>query len=186
MEHVDILRLLDDLKTKTVDDPKGFMGLMWGLDKDEVNMLIAKIRASLPQELKQAAQTVRESERIVDSAREDATMTLAGARKEAERVLQEARAESQKIIEHAKSQQEMMVLESEILKLAKAQSEEVRAAGDRDAMQMRRGAENYARDVLTQLEQVVGRVMHAIDRGKNEIERVEPQQLPGRERAKVP
>lgn len=186
MEHVDILRLLEDLKAVAVDKPRSILGLFHtGLDKDEVNMLIAKVRASLPTELKQAAQTVRESERIVDSAREDASMTLEGARKESERVLQEARREADKIIEHAKSQQEMMVLESEILKLAKAQSEEVRSGADRDAVQMRRGAENYARDVLTQLEGVVGRVMQAIDRGKNEIDRAEPQQLPGRERTRV-
>ncbi len=185
MDHVDILRLLEDLKTAAVDRPGGILGLTWGLDKDEVTMLIAKIRASLPQELKQAAQTVRDSERIVDSAREDANLTLEGARKEAERVLAEARRESDKILEHGRAQQEVMVHESEILKLAKAQAEEVRSMADRDAHQMRRGAENYARDVLTQLEQVVGRVMQAIDRGKSEIDRVEPQGLPGRERTRV-
>ncbi len=186
MEQVDILRLLDDLKTMTVDEPRGFMGLTWGLDKDRVTMHIAKVRASLPQELKQAAQTVRESERIVDSAREDANMTLDGARKESDRLLQEARSEAEKIVEHAKSQQSIMVMESEILKLAKAQSEEVRATADRDSMQMRRGAESYARDVLNQLEGVVGRVMSAIDRGKSELDRAEATQaLPGRERTRA-
>lgn len=186
MEQVDILRLLDDLKTMTVDEPRGFLGLTWGLDKDRVTMHIAKVRASLPQELKQAAQTVRESERIVDSAREDAHMTLEGARKEAERVLQEARREGEQIVEHARAQQLVMVTESEILKLAKAQSEEVRATADRDAIQMRRGAESYARDVLNQLEGVVGRVMSAIDRGKSELERVESAPtLPGRERTRA-
>jgi cell division septum initiation protein DivIVA len=186
MEQVDILRLLDDLKTMSVDEPRGFLGLTWGLDRDRITMHIAKIRASLPQELKQAAQTVRESERIVDSAREDATLTLENARKEAERILQEARREAEQIIEHAKSQQAVMVTESEILKLAKAQSEEVRASADRDALQMRRGAEAYARDVLHQLEGVVGRVMQAIDRGKSELDRAEAtQSLPGRDRTRV-
>jgi len=183
--HVDILRLLEELHQLAVDNPKNILGLYWGLDTDEVNIRIAKIRAALPAELKQAVQTVRESERIVDSAREDAHMTLEGARKEGERLIAEARKEADQIVEHGKSQQAMMITESEILKLAKAQGEEVRTAADRDAVQMRRGAETYARDVLSQLEQVVGRVMTAIERGKNEIERADTQALPGRERTRV-
>jgi len=183
-DRVDILRLLEDLKELTVDRPKGFMGMVWGLDKDEVNMVIAKIRATLPQELKQAAQTVRESERIVDSAREDANMTLDSARKEGDRLISEARAEAEKIIEHARAQQQVMVLESEILKLAKAQAEELRSQADREAVQLRRGADTYAREVLGQLEGVVGRVMTAIERGKSEIERPEPATLPGRDRTR--
>lgn len=167
---MDILRLLDELKEMTVDRPRTFVGLTVGLDKDEINMLIAKIRASLPQEVKQAVQTVRESERIVDSAKEDASMTIETARRESERMLTESKAEAEKIIEHAKAQQDRMVHESEILKLAKAQSEEVRSVADRDSVQIRRGAENYALDVLSQLETVVGRVMTAIERGKNEIQ----------------
>lgn len=174
---VDILRLLDELKEMTVDRPKTFVGITIGLDKDETNMLIAKIRASLPQEVKQAVQTVRESDRIVESAKEDASMTLDTARREAERMLSESRAEAEKIVEHAKAQQDRMVHESEILKLAKAQSEEVRSVADRDSVQIRRGAENYALDVLSQLETVVGRVMTAIERGKNEIQPKEDKPL---------
>ena len=36
-------------------------------------------------------------------------------------------------------------------------------------MQMRRGAEKYAHDVLSQLEGVVGKVLTTIERGKNEV-----------------
>jgi len=85
-------------------------------------------------------------------------------------MLTESKAEAEKIIEHAKAQQDRMVHESEILKLAKAQSEEVRSVADRDSVQIRRGAENYALDVLSQWETVVGRVSTAIERGKNEIQ----------------
>jgi F0F1-type ATP synthase membrane subunit b/b' len=167
---VDILRLLDNL-TELIEKPKSAGPVTWGLNRDEIGMQIAKIRASLPNELKQAVQTVRESERIVDSAREDATMTLEAGKKEAERILADARKEAEKIVEHARVQQERMVHESEILKLAKAQSEEIRNSADREAVQMRRGAETYAYDVLTQLEGVVTKVMNSVERGKNEIDR---------------
>lgn len=168
---MDILRLLENLNELAVEKPKSFGPLVWGLNRDEISMQIAKIRASLPNEVKQAVQTVRESERIVDSAREDAQMTMEAANKECERILGEARREAEKIVEHARIQQERMIHESEVLKLAKAQSEELRNTADREAVQMRRGAETYAYDVLTQLEGVVSKVMNAVERGKNEIDR---------------
>jgi cell division septum initiation protein DivIVA len=169
---MDILRLLEDLK-KLIEEPRSWGPVTWGLDKDEISMQIAKIRASLPQELKAAVSTVRESERIIDTAREDASMTLETARKEAERIVTDAKADADRILEQARLQQERMVADSEILKLSKAQSEEIRSAADRDSVQMRRGAEKYAYDVLSQLEGVVGKVMTTIERGKSEMGRTE-------------
>lgn len=171
---MDILRLLEDLK-KMIEETPSFGPITWRLDKDELGMQIAKIRASLPQELKAAVSTVRESERIIDTAREDATTTLESARKEAEKIIAEAKADAERIIEQGRLQQERMVSDSEILKLSKAQSEELRSAAERDAIQMKRGSEKYAYDVLTQLENVVGKVAATIERGKAEVNRQEAQ-----------
>lgn len=178
--------MLEDLHDLAVNKPRQFGPLFWGLDRDEISMQIAKVRATLPTELKQAVQTVRDSERIVDSAREDAHMTVESARKESERLISEANLEAQRILDHAKIQQERMLSESEILKLSKAQSEEIRNAAERDAVQMRRGAEKYAYDVLSQLEGVVGKVINTIDRGKAELRPSEPTAIASvREKVKV-
>ncbi|HLK13995.1 MAG TPA: hypothetical protein VKT78_04255 [Fimbriimonadaceae bacterium] len=168
---MDILKLLDQVEEVAARQPRAHLwGLFYtGLNPEEVFMQIAKVRASLPAELKEAISTVRESDRIVETAREDATATLENARKEAERIVQEAKVEAAGVLEQARLQQERMVNESEILKLSKAQSEELRNAADRDAVQMRRGAERYAYDVLSQLEGVVGKVMTTIERGKQEV-----------------
>lgn len=171
---MDILRLLDQLHELAVDSPKSLGPIVWGLNKDEISMQIAKVRASLPSEVKAAAATVRESDRIVESAKVDANSTLDGAKKDGERLIEEARLEAVRILEQAKLQQQQMVSESEILKLSKAQSEEIRNSADRDALAMRRGAEKYALDVLTQLEGVVGKVATTIERGKREMDRPEP------------
>ncbi len=165
---MDILRLLEDLK-EMIEAPKNVMGFIWGMDREEISMQISKIRAALPQELKNAASTMRESDRILEEARTDASGILEQARKEAERIQAEARTEAERTLGQAKLEQERMLSESEILKLSKAQSEEIRAAADRDGMNMRRGAEKYAYDVLTQLEGVVGKAMTTIERGKNEM-----------------
>ena len=184
---MDILRLLDDLHAVAVERPRHIplTPFVYGLDKDEISMQIAKVRASLPQELKTAASTVRESERILDVARQDAAATIDGARKESERILAETQKEVDRMMEQARLQQERMLAESEILKLSKAQSEEIRNAAERESTQMRRGAEKYAYDVLSQLEGVVGKVMTTIERGKQEMQRPElpPQAGPSREKA---
>lgn len=184
---MDILRLLDDL-TELIDKAPSVGPLTWmpAPHRDDITMQIAKIRASLPQELKTAVNNVRESERLIDTAKEDATMKLENAKKEGERVLIEARREGERIIEQGRLQQERMVAESEILKLSKAQSEEIRNAADRDAVNMRRGAEKYAYDILSQLEGVVGKVMTSIEKGKQEVHRQEtPVPALPREKARV-
>lgn len=168
---MDILRLLDQLHEMTVDNVGGFGPIVWGYNKDEISMQIAKVRASLPSEVKAAAATVRETDRIVESAREDATTTLESARQEADRIVADARQEVERLLEQSRLQQQQMVSESEILKLSKAQSEEIRNSADREAVSMRRGAEKYALDVLTQLEGVVGKVATTIERGKREMDR---------------
>ncbi len=183
---MDILRQLEDLK-EMIDAPRDFLGFV-KLDRDDINIQISKIRASLPQELKNAASTMRESDRILEDARADAANILESARKESERIQAEARTEAERTLDQARLQQERMVAESEILKLSKAQSEEIRASADRDAMGMRRGAEKYAYDVLTHLEGVVGKAMTAIERGKSEMTPDKtPEKVPptGREKART-
>lgn len=174
---MDVLRILDDLNNLVVVQPKSFGPITWGLNRDEVSMQIAKIRASLPNEVKAAAQTVRDAEQIMNRAKEDAQKTTENAQKESDRILADARREADRLIEQARLQQEKMIDESEILKLSKAQAEEVRNGAEREAMQMRRGAEQYAYDVLQQMETIVGKVMTTIERGKHDL-RSTPEPLP--------
>ena len=167
---MDLQKMLDELLVLVVDEPKRFGPIVWGLPTNEISMQIAKIKACLPDEVKQAAKVTRESDRIVESAREDAQMTLDQAHREAESLIEEAMKQGENIREQARLEQSRMLRESEIVKLAKAQSEQLRLSADLDANQLRRGAENYAHDVLTQLEGVVMKVMSSIDKGKQQIQ----------------
>lgn len=186
-KSLDILKMLDQLHETVVDRPKRVVAkqLLWGLDPDEASIQIAKIRASLPTELKQAVTVTRESERIVESAREDASLTIEGAKREAERVVSDARREAERLVEQARIQQQQMISESEILKLTKAQCEEIRNAAEREANQLKRGAEKYAFDVLSQLENVAVKVITNIDRGKSELQRADQAAQTARERTRV-
>lgn len=186
-QNNDILRMLQELHDQIVDEPRYFGKLAYGLNRDELSIQIAKIRASLPNELKEASAKVRESERIVDSAKTDASATVEAARREGERFLAEAKREAERLVEQGKLQQERLVSESEVLKLAKAQAEEIRNSAERDGNTIRRGAESYAHDVLLQLEGVVGKAMGVVERGRQELERPSENLVssPVRERVRV-
>ncbi len=185
-QNTDLLRMLQELHELIVDAPRYVGKVAWGINRDEAAIQIAKIRASLPDELKRASARVKESERLVDSAREDASSTLDGAKKQGEKVVDDAHKEAEKIVELGRVQQGRLVAESEILKLAKAQAEEIRNSADRDAVQVRRGADQYAYEVLLQLEGVVGRVAAVIERGKQDLERpAESAVVPSRERTRA-
>ena len=181
---IDVLRLLDGLKQQ-VEAPRTFGSIAFGYSKDNLVMQIEKIRASMPREVKDAATVARESERIIESAKEEAETLSDQTKREHDRIIGEAKAEAERLIEQARLQQEQMINESEVLKLAKAQSEEIRNAAERDSQQMRRGADRYALDTLHNLEQVVGRVLTAVERGKAELESTQDPAPQTRERSRV-
>lgn len=184
---MDILRMLEDLEELAVDRPRQIGPITWGVNKDEIQMQIAKVRASLPGEVKQAQTLTREAERHVNQAKEEAEKIIEGAKKEGERMIVDAQKEADRIVHEARLQQERMLAENEILKLAKAQADEIRMAADRDSSSLRRGSEDYAFNVLNQLESVVTKVMTTIDRGKAEIRPSLPESavVPARDREKA-
>ena len=181
---IDVLRLLENLRD-LAQKPKSFIGISFGYNEEEMVMQIEKIRASLPREVKDAAILAKESERIKESAQEDADQRVGQATDQAQRVLSEAKKEAERLVEQARLQQEQMVSESEILKLAKAQADEVRHSAERESSQMRRGADRYAHDVLSNLESSVGKVLSQVERGRTELEHVEKDLAPATLRDKV-
>lgn len=168
---MDILKTLEQLHEVAVTEPRFVLGLTFGYDRDEVTMLISKVRASLPDELKAAATTLREKDRILSAAQQDAESTLQRAQEEALQIVQEANARAAQTLEQARREQAQLVSEHEVLKLTKAQCDEIRSDSDRYALQMRRDADKYAHDILSRLENTVGKAMQVIDRDKAELAR---------------
>ncbi|MCW5940026.1 MAG: hypothetical protein KF884_10090 [Fimbriimonadaceae bacterium] len=165
---LDVLRLLDNLR-QLAAKPKTFAGIAFGYNAEEMVMQIEKVRASLPREVKDAASIARATERILESANEEAVVTVDQAKVQADRTIAEAKAEAERIVEQARLAQEQMIADSEILKLAKAQADEVRNSAERESNQMRRGADRYALEVMTQLEATVGKVLAQVERGKTHL-----------------
>ena len=167
---MEVVRALEDLR-EHIERPRQFFGITFGLNKEECAVLLRRIQALLPSEVKQADQMIRHTERIVDTAKGDATLTLERAKIEAEKLVQSARKEAERLLEQAQIERDKMVSEGEIMKIAKHQAERVKLESEEEAARLRRGADDYALDVLFRLENVVGKVMTTIERGKGEMQR---------------
>ena len=176
---MEIVDALHELK-KYVEEPKQFLGITFGLNKDECTTLLRRIENLLPEQVKKATAITRESERIVGSAKEDASLALERARAEAEKMIAEAKKEAGRIVDQAHADREKLIHESEILKLAKTHAGRTRADAETEAARLKRGADDYALDVLFRLESVVGKVMATIERGKSEMQRPTQPTLPSR------
>lgn len=160
MTKIEILQLLKKLE-ELVENTKyvALFKLTFGLNHDEFFVLVNRIRASLPEDVKRASNVTRERDRIIESARDEANSILEESRAEAARILEEARHEALRLVE-----------QSEIVLMAKEQAHQIVANAQEDARQIRRGADEYARDVLSNLEGVLLKAIGTIQRGKETLE----------------
>jgi len=154
---VDLERLVDELETQ-VEASKQIMNHAVWVDLDEFFEITRRIKSSLPDEIKRASKVSREGNRILDDAREEARRMLDEARAEAERLVRTARAEAERLIETG-----------EIQRLATERATQIVAQAEQRADQVHQGANAYARDVLTNLEGTVNRILEAVEAGKQQI-----------------
>jgi vacuolar-type H+-ATPase subunit H len=132
----------------------------WGIDLEEFYILTNKIKASLPDDVRKATRLTKDSHRIVEEAKLEAEQILERSRKEAERTVSEARSEAERLKDN-----------HEISRMATAQAKELLAQAEEGAKEMRRGADEYALDVLTRLESEVATMMRTIQKGREKLER---------------
>ena len=166
----DVFALLEELQLLTTEDPRTIVGrLTYGLDMQEISLVISKIKTSLPSEIKNAASNVKESEKIREQAGSDAEAALAMAKQEGKRMIDQAYEQAALIVENAKIQQEQLIMQSEVLKLSKAQAEEIRNSAEREAAQTRKGADQYALDVLSKLETTIDKVSGHVKSSRSEL-----------------
>lgn len=161
----DILRLLDNLE-ELAQNTTLFMGKLWCLDDEEFHVIINKIRAALPDEVRRANRVMNDSDKMVASAREEANVITEQATEEANRIIEEAKHMSARLIET-----------SEINKLAKAQAQQIMANAESNAREVKRGADEYAREVLSAIENHLAKVMGTLQKGREKLDvRISAQQ----------
>jgi pantetheine-phosphate adenylyltransferase len=109
--------------------------------------LLDQMRATIPEEIKQARWIVKERQEM-----------LAEAKREAERIVKEAR-----------DQQQRLVSQEEVTKQAERGAEEIVEDANARAREIRLGAEDYADEILNTLEVNLQKFLAAVQRGRDRL-----------------
>jgi cell division septum initiation protein DivIVA len=115
---VDIQFLIDRLDGMMQQSRRSFIGGKVQVDEGEMQQIIDQMRASIPNEVKQARRVLQERENIIKSAQDEAEQIVTFARQQAEYLtsehglLQEAKVRSEMVIREANDQKEMVINEA--------------------------------------------------------------------------
>lgn len=88
-------------------------------------------------------------------------------------MLDEARNESDRILRQAQEEAEKITSEEEVLKRAEQRSAEIMDDARRRERETRLGAEDYADEVLGNLEENLERLLEAVQRGRSKLQGVQ-------------
>src|SRR3954454_21101130 len=117
------------------------------VDREEIYDLLDQMRATIPEEIKQARWIVKERQEM-----------LAEAKREAERIVKEAHDE-----------QLRLVSEQEVVKQAENHAEDIIEEARAREREIRLGAEDYADDILNTLEVNLEKFLAAVQRGRDRL-----------------
>ncbi|MBJ7459763.1 MAG: hypothetical protein JHD02_11280 [Thermoleophilaceae bacterium] len=117
------------------------------VDREEIYDLLDQMRATIPEEIKQARWIVKERQEM-----------LAEAKREAERIVKEANDE-----------QIRLVSEQEVVKQAENHAEDIVEEARAREREIRLGAEDYADDILNTLEVNLEKFLAAVQRGRDRL-----------------
>ncbi|MFQ6000194.1 MAG: ATP synthase F0 subunit B [Anaerolineae bacterium] len=113
------------------------------VNQDELLKVIDQMRITIPVE-------IREARRL---------------KEEREQVIAQAQAEAEKIVAEAKGQVDGLLTEEELLKAAKEESAKIIEQARREAEKIRKGADEYAIEVLGQLQDQLMALQTTIQNG---------------------
>jgi cell division septum initiation protein DivIVA len=118
------------------------------VDKEEIYDILDQMRATIPEEIKQARWIVKERQEM-----------LAEAKREAERIVKEGRERAERLI-----------ADEEIVKAAERAAEDIIEDARAQEREIRLGAEDYADEILDTLETNLSKFIAAVQRGRERLQ----------------
>jgi cell division septum initiation protein DivIVA len=145
---MDIMALIDRIE-EAMDNARSMpLTRQRLIDVEKVYEIIDEVRASFPDELKQARWIVKERQEM----------------------LEEAEKESNRILEDARDRAESMASEQEVVKRAQEQAASMIDSARQQEREIRLGAEDYADEMLANLEVNLGKLLTAVQRGRDRLQ----------------
>lgn len=145
---MDIMGLIDRLEDVIANGRKVPLSGSVVIQEQKIYEIIDELRAALPEELKQARWIVKERQEMIDEAE-----------KEANRIIDEGRLRA-----------EEMTNDMEVVKLAQRRANEIIEAAQAREREIRLGAEDYADEMLANLEVNLGKLLTAVQRGRDRLQ----------------
>jgi cell division septum initiation protein DivIVA len=145
----DILQLIDRLEEIVASSSKMLWSGKLMIEEDELLEVIDQLRMAMPQEIKQARRIVQDRQKIIT----------------------DAQAEADKILSVAKERAEYLMNEQGLVNEAKARSEEILRQTREQSRQSMAEIDQYAAQVLTQLERVLEENLDQIKRARESVDR---------------
>ncbi len=144
---MDVLVLIDKLDDSIHNGKPVPLTDQVRVEREEIYDILDQMRATVPEEIKQARWIVKERQEM-----------LAEAKREAERIIREAR-----------DQQERLINQQEVVRLAERQAEDIVEEARAREREIRLGAEDYADDILNTLEVNLQKFTQAVQRGRERL-----------------
>ena len=144
---MDVLVLIDKLDDLVHNAKQVPLTDQVRVDKEEIYDLLDQMRATIPEEIKQARWIVKERQEM-----------LAEAKREAERIVKEGR-----------ERQERLIADEEIVKAAERAAEDIIEDARAHEREIRLGAEDYADEILDTLETNLSKFIAAVQRGRDRL-----------------
>ena len=145
---MDILHLLDRMEEIIKDSRRVPFGDLRLVDMNKIWPLLDQMRISVPDEMRRAERIVHERERTKAQAKEEA----------------------QRIVELARQEAAQLAADHNIARSADQEASEIREQARQEARQIVSGADEYAFDVLCELEQELKRALTIIENGIRAVE----------------
>ncbi|MGC9219806.1 MAG: ATPase [Solirubrobacteraceae bacterium] len=117
------------------------------VDKEEIYDILDQMRATIPEEIKQARWIVKERQEM----------------------LVEAKREAERIVKDAQERQERLVSEQEVTREAERLAEDIVDEARTREREIRLGAEDYADEILGTLEVNLSKFIAAVQRGRDRL-----------------
>jgi cell division septum initiation protein DivIVA len=145
---MDIMALIDRIE-EIVDGARNVpLTSQKMLDPNAVYDVIDEVRAQFPEELKQARWIVKERQEM----------------------LEEAEKEANRILEEAQERAHSIASEQEVVRLAEQQAADIMDKARQQEREIRLGAEDYADEMLANLEVNLGKLLTAVQRGRDRLQ----------------
>ena len=145
---MDVLVLIDKLDDLVHNAKSVPMTDTVRVDKEEIYDILDQMRATIPEEIKQARWIVKERQEM----------------------LAEAKRESERIVAEAKDKQAQLVSQEEVVKQAERLAEDIVEEARAREREIRLGAEDYADEILSTLEVNLQKFIGAVQRGRDKLQ----------------